>query len=76
MHGFTAAEVGRSRAMGQLVASRADRLRTKVNTEHLCNMSSTDYLLLVPAVGGAGRGSGPPGEGADTQPPHGQRAGE
>ena len=41
MHGFTAAEVGRSRAMGQLVASRADRLRTKVNTEHLCNMSST-----------------------------------
>ena len=41
MHGFTAAEVGRARAMGQLVASRADRLRTKVNTEHLCNMSST-----------------------------------
>ena len=41
MHGFTAAEVGRARAMGQLVASRADRLRTKVNTEHLCYMSST-----------------------------------
>ena len=36
----------------------------------------TDYCLLVPAVGGAGRGSGPPGEGADTQPPHRQRAGE
>ena len=41
MHGFTAAEVGRSRAMGQLVASRADRLRTKVSTEHLCYMSTT-----------------------------------
>ena len=41
MHGFTAAEVGRARAMGQLVASRADRLRTKVSTEHLCYMSTT-----------------------------------
>ena len=48
MHGFTAAEVGRSRAMGQLVASRADRLRTKVSAE-LCNISST-YLCNISSI--------------------------